>query len=143
MAEIGLRGFLELAQDHRGDFGRRELLAVDLDLYQFLSAANDLVGNELFLGLHLGMPTSHETLDGVDGAPRVGDCLAFRWIADESFAFIGEGDDAWSQAQTFLVGDDFCLAPFHDGDDGVRRAQVDADDFFFSHNELSFQASKD
>ena len=38
----------------------------------------------------------------------------------------------------FLVGDDLDLAAFHDGDDGVGRAQVDADDFFFCHVLCSF-----
>ena len=33
----------------------------------------------------------------------------------------------------FLVGDDLDLAPFHDRDDGVGGAEVDADDFFFCH----------
>ena len=48
VAQVGLGGFLELAQDHRRDFRRRVLLAVDVDLDQFVGAADDLVGDQLF-----------------------------------------------------------------------------------------------
>ncbi len=84
------------------------------------------------------MPAAHEALDRVDGAPRVGDGLPLGRVADEAVALVGERDDAGRQAIAFLVGDDLDLAAFHDGDDGVRGAEVDADDFFFSHGCISF-----
>ena len=55
----------------------------------------------------------------------VRDRLPLRGIADEpvSSPLSGERDDAGSQAMPFLVGDDLGLAPFHDGDAGVRGAE--------------------
>ena len=89
------------------------------------------------------MAPAHEALDRVDGAPRVGDGLALGRVADEAFALVGEGDDAGRQAVAFLVGDDLDLAAFHDRDDRVGGAQVDADDFFsFCHVFCSFLGSR-
>ena len=53
VAQVSLGGFLELAQDHRGDFGRRVLLAVDVDLDQLVGPADDLVRHQLLFGLRL------------------------------------------------------------------------------------------
>ena len=53
VAQVGLGGFLELAQDHRRDFRRRVLLAVDVDLDQLVRPADDLVGDELLFGSRL------------------------------------------------------------------------------------------
>ena len=44
----------------------------------------------------------------------------------------GERDDRRRQPPAFGVGDDHGLAAFHDGDNRVGRAQVDADDFAHS-----------
>ena len=134
MAQVGLGRLLELAQDQRRDFRRRVLLAVDVDLDQFVRSADDLVGDQLLFGLHLVVAPAHEALDREDGAPGVGDRLPLGRVADQPVALVGEGDDAGRQPVAFLVGDDLDLAPFHDGHDGVGRSQVDADDFFaFCH----------
>ena len=79
------------------------------------------------------MPPAHEALDRVDGAARVGDRLPLGRVADQPIALVGEGHHAGRQAVAFLIGDDLDLAAFHDRHDRVRRAQVDADDFFFCH----------
>ena len=110
MPEVGLGGLLQLAQDHRRDFRRRELLAVDLDLHEVVRPADDLVRDELLLGLDLVVPAAHEALDRVDGALRVGDRLPLGRVADEAVALVGEGDDAGRQPVAFLVGDDLDLA---------------------------------
>ena len=135
--EVGFGGFLELAQHHRRDFRRRELLAVDVDLHEVVRPADDLVRDELLLALHLVVPAAHEPLDRVDRALRIGDGLPLGRIADEPVALVGERDDARRQPVAFLVGDDLDLAAFHDGDDRVRGAEVDADDFLFSHGVIS------
>src|SRR5262249_10949781 len=54
-------------------------------------------------------------------------------FADQAVPLVGKGDHAGGQAVALLVGDDLDLAAFHDRDDGVRRAQVDADDFLLCH----------
>src|SRR5262249_20316932 len=88
---------------------------------------------ELLLGLHLVVAPAHEALDRVDCAPRVGDRLPLGRVAHQALALVGEGDDARRQAVAFLVRNDLDLAALHDGHDRVRRAQVDADDFFLCH----------
>ncbi len=55
--------------------------------------------------------------------------LAFGDLADEPFAGLGEGDDGRRGARAFLIRDDRRLAAFHDRDDRVGGAEVDADNF--------------
>ena len=138
VAQVGLGRLLELAQDHRRDFRRRVVLAVDVHLDQLVGAADDLVGHQLLFAWHFLVAPAHEALDRVDGAPRVGDRLPLGRVADQAVALVGEGDDAGRQAIAFLVGDDLDLAAFHDGHDRVGRAQVDADDFFLLPSLCSF-----
>ena len=64
---------------------------------------------------------------------RVGDGLALGLVADEPVALVGERDDGRGEAVAVLVRDDLDLGPLHHGDDRVRGAEVDADDFLFSH----------
>src|SRR5204863_302071 len=89
VAQVSLGGFLELAQNHRGDFGRGELLVVDIDLNELAGAADDLVGDQLFFGLDFVVTAAHEALDGVNRAARVGDRLPFGRVADQAFALVG------------------------------------------------------
>ena len=85
------------------------------------------------------MPPAHEALDRVDGARRVGHRLPPGGLADEDVALIGERDDARRQPVAFGVRNDLRFFAFHDGDDRVGRAQIDADDFFTcSHDLCSF-----
>jgi NAD-specific glutamate dehydrogenase. len=48
---------------------------------------------------------------------------------------LGERDDRRRQPSAFGVGDHHGFAAFHDRDDGVGGAQIDADDF--AHDDLS------
>ena len=50
VAQIALRGFLELAQDQRRDLRRRVILAVDVHLHKIARPADDLVGDHLLFG---------------------------------------------------------------------------------------------
>ena len=72
---------------------------------------------------------AHEALDREDRVLRVGDGLPLGDLPDQPLAGLGERDDRRRQPPAFRIGDDDGLAAFHDGDDGVGRAQVDADDF--------------
>ena len=136
MPEIGLGCFFELAQNRRGDFRRRILFTVDIDLHEVVWPADDLVRNQLLFRFDLIVPATHEALDRVDGAPRVSDGLALGGVADQPIALIGEGDNARGEAVAFLIGDDLHLAAFHHSDDGIGRAQIDANDLFSCHDEL-------
>src|SRR5439155_18474696 len=73
--EIGFRGLLEFAKNQRGNLWRRELLAVDVHFDQVVWPAGDLVWDELLFRLDFIVPASHEALDRIDGAPRIGDRL--------------------------------------------------------------------
>ena len=105
LAEVGLRVALELLQHERADLLRGEVLVVDLLLP---------VG-------------AHVALDGADRAVDVGDGLPLGDLTDEDLAGLGEGDDRRGGARALGVGDDGGFSTLEYGDDGVRRAQVDAD----------------
>ena len=59
----------------------------------------------------------------------IGDRLTLGDLADEPLAVLGEADDGRGRPTAFGVRDDDWVAAFHDGDDRVRRAQVDSNDF--------------
>ena len=129
VAEIVLGRLLHLLEDHRGDFGRRVLLAGDLDRGEPVGAGFDLVRDALDFFLDFIHPASHEPLDGEDGLLGVGDRLALGDLADQPLAVLGERHDRRRGAAAFGVRDDDGVAAFHDGNDGIGRAKVDADDF--------------
>ena len=132
LAEVGLGVALQLLQDHRADLGRAEGLPVP-ELHDDavgLRVLDHLVRDEVLAALHLGVvpAATHEALDAEDRVLGVGDGLALRHLAHQPLPVLGEGDDRWCDAGALRVGDDLRLAALHGGDDGVRRAQVDADD---------------
>ena len=105
LAEVGLGVALELLQHERADLLRGERLVVDL-------------------GVPVG---AHVALDRTDGAVDVGDRLALGHLADEHLAGLGERDHGRGRAGAFRVCDDGGFATLEDGDDAVRRPEVDAD----------------
>ena len=98
VAQIRFGRFLQLAQNHRRDFGRRVLLVRHANLDVVLRPADDLVGDHLLFGGHFAVPPAHETLDRIDGLLGIGDDLPAGRLADEHVAFVGERDDARRQA---------------------------------------------
>ena len=50
-------------------------------------------------------------------------------VADKAFSALRERHDRGRQAAAFRIGDDNRFAAFHDRDDRVGSAQIDADDF--------------
>ena len=130
VAEVGLGRLLQLAERLGGDLRRGELFVADLDLHVVVGGAGDAVGDHLFFRGHLVVAAAHEPLDGVDGLGGVGDGLAARGFADEGFALIRERNDRRREAGALGIGDDLGFLAFHHGDNGVGRAEVDADDLF-------------
>src|SRR4029079_17201074 len=90
VAEVGLGVGLQLAEDHRADLGRAELLAARVHASVPVGACDDLVGDDRLLLTHLGLLAAHEALDGEDGVLRVGDSLALRDRAEHPPARGGE-----------------------------------------------------
>ena len=132
LAEVGLRVGPQLLKDHRADLGRGVALAVresDADAVR-LRILLDLVGHEILAALHLEVVPSaaHEALDRIDRVGGVGDRLALRQLADQPLAGLRERDDRRHRPTALRGRDDRRLAALHDGDDRVRRAEVDSDD---------------
>jgi hypothetical protein len=86
---------------------RRVILAVDLDV----------------------KIRTHLPLDRGDGAIRIGDGLALRELSHEPLAGFGECHHRRGRTRPFGVGDNGGRRALHYGDDGIRRAEVDADHF--------------
>ena len=88
-----------------------------------------LYGTRFDLVLHLADLAAHEALDREDRVLRVGDGLALGDLADEPLAVLREADDGRGRAPAFGVRDHDRIAAFHHRDDGVRGAEIDANDF--------------
>src|SRR5664280_2521634 len=75
---------------------------------------------------------THEALDGVDGVAWVGDGLTLGQLAHETFCGLRESDNRRDRSTALSRRDDSRLSAFHHCHDGVRRAQVDANDLAHS-----------
>ena len=130
LAEIAFRGFLHLLQRESRDFGRCVLLVAALDPSVIVFRRHDRIGHhvDVLLDRRVVHRAADQALDGKKGVVRVGDGLAFRRLADEALAILGEGDDGRGGPGAFGILDDLCLAVLHDSHTGVGRTQVDADD---------------
>src|SRR6185312_617946 len=120
---------------HRGDFGRRVPLALNLDHGLVVRSGDDLIRNAFDLLGDLGHLASHEALDGEDGVLWVGHRLTLGDLADQTLAVLREPDHRRRDAPALGVWDDHGIAAFHHGDDRVRCSQVDTD-YFFGHSFL-------
>ena len=109
-AQISLCVSLQLLQDHRGNFLRGVLLAVDVDL---------VVG-------------AHVTLDGRDGALVVRDRLTLCDLTDHTLAGLRERHNGRGGAVAFRVCDNDGLAAFHNCYTAVGSTKIDANNF--THN---------
>ena len=128
LAELGLGVALQLLEDHRGDLGRRVLLAVGLHARVAVRARDDAIGDDRHLLGHLGRLAAHEALDGEDRVLGVGDRLALRRRADEALSVLRERDDGRRGAPALGVLEDRRVAAFEDGHARVGRAEIDTDD---------------
>ncbi len=105
VAEVFLRGALELAEDEGADFLRAVGFPAELH----------------------GAVGAHEALDGEDGVLRGGNRLIFCGPADDELARRIDADGAGHGALG-ADRDDFELALADDRDGGIGGAEVDADD---------------
>ena len=96
-ADIRLRVGLQLGKDHGGDLLRRVGLVVDPH----------------------SVVAAHLSLDGGDGAVRLGDGLTLCHLTDHSFAGLAEGDHRGGGSGAFRVGDHDGLAALNDRYAGV------------------------
>jgi hypothetical protein len=64
----------------------------------------------------------------MDRLLRVGDSLALGDLAHQPLSVLGEGDDGRRRSPTLGVRDDDRVATLHHRNDGVRGAEVNAND---------------
>src|SRR6266446_387535 len=128
LAEVVLGRPLQLLQDLRADLRRAPLLSLDLHHGVAVVRLDDLERNAPALVGRLLELAAHEALDGVDGVLRIGDRLPAGDLADQDLAVLAEADDGRGEPVALLVLDHLRVAPLHDRDHRVRRAQVDSND---------------
>src|SRR2546430_2005033 len=128
LAEVVLGRTLQLLQDLRADLRGAPLLSLDLHHGVAVVRLDDLERNPPSLVGSLLELAAHEALDGVDGVLRIGDRLPAGDLADQDLSVLAEADDGRGEPVALLVLDHLRVAPLHDRDHGVRRAQVDSDD---------------
>ncbi len=110
LSQISLGICLQLREDHSADFLGGVALAVNGDVVIF----------------------THVTLDGRDGAVRVGNSLTLCHLANHPLAGLGEGHHGRSGAVAFGVGNDSRLTAFQHGYAGIGSTKVNTDNF--THN---------
>jgi len=111
LAQIGLGGFLHLAQNHGGDLlGGEDLGALrrvhaNVGLRVLL---DNLEGEELDVVLHIGVGplATDQTLGIEDSVLRVGGQLILGGISNETLTVGGEGHVGGSDAVALIVGND-------------------------------------
>ena len=102
----------QLLQNHCGDFLRSVLLAVNFYL----------------------VIRTHVTLDGGNGAFRIGNCLPLCNLTNQTFAVLGETNNRWGGSCTFCVRDYDCVTAFHNSNTRVCCTQVNTNNL--SHNKI-------
>ena len=107
LSEISLCVRFQLLQHHGGDFLRCISLVVD---------------GYFVVGAHL-------TLDGRDGAVRVGDGLALCDLADHTLAVLGKRHDRRSGTGAFRIRDDDRFAALEHSHAAVGCSEIDTDNF--------------
>ncbi len=92
-------------------------------------------GSRLASSLTSSEPLAHEPLDRIHGPRRVGQQTTLGFAADVDRAVLGRRrDDRRHQRVVAAIADDDRRAVLHEGDEAVRRAEVDADDFRHAHS---------
>lgn len=116
-AQLRFRVGLELGEDHRRDFLRRESLwlAFDLDLNVGIAVGgfDELVRYAVFFRADFVILATHEALHRENGVCGVRDRLALGGLADQAFAGFREGHDRWCCACSLGVLQHDGLTGFH------------------------------
>ncbi len=129
LAEVILCGLLQLLQHHRGDFRRRVFLAAGLDPHVAVVCGNDVIRDALLFAGDFGEFPPDEPLDRKNCVFGIGDGLTLGHLPYQPLTFFSERDDRRSDPRAFLVDEHGGLAALHHRHDGVRRAEVDSNDF--------------
>src|SRR5439155_22244893 len=86
-------------------------------------------GKVLRLVLHIFTAFAHEALHRIGRSPRIGQQPALRFAADDDRVVVADPGDRRHERIAALVADDERHAVLHLGDERVRSAEIDSDDF--------------
>ena len=130
-AEIGFGGLFHFLQDEGGNLAGAVFRALDLDPGVAVIAVDDLVGDKALVLFHhrVVIAPSDQALDGEQGVFGVGDGLALGRLADQPFAARRKSDHRRRRARAFGIFDDLGLRALHHRDAGIRRTEINANDF--------------
>ena len=129
LAEVSFGRFAQFHQDERGEFLGKVFAIADADHDAAIGGIFvDFEGVFLFVFADFLSEAADEALGGGDGALRLRGSLTTGDLADDDVAVFHEGDDRRGLGLTFGIENDARLAPFDHGDDGIGRAEIDADD---------------
>ena len=98
LGEERLGPVLQLAEDERGDLGRREFAVAEPDADDAAGFAADPEREMFGLVLHVLAALAHEPLHRVGGAARVGQQAALRLPPDMDLPVVADRDDRRDQA---------------------------------------------
>ena len=100
-----------------------------------LSPAMILYGTRSMSFLHhrIGEAAADQALDRKERVLGVGHRLAFRRLADQALARLGECNHRGRRAHALAILDHLGIPAFHHGDAGIRRAEIDTDDLAHGH----------
>ncbi len=130
------RAPLQLAQHERRNLRRRELAVAEADANDAARVAADAKREIGRFVLHVVDALAHETLDRVRGPRRLGrEQPPLRLTSDVRRSVALDRHDRRHEPVAALVADHERHAVLHVGDQRVRRAEVDSDDFAHSRDQ--------
>ena len=140
--EERLRPMLQLAQDERRDFRRRELAAAESDADHASGFAADPEREMARFVADVLDAFAHEALHRVGRVAGIGQQAALRFASDVHRSALVDRHDRRHQSISALVADDDRRAVLHVCDQRVRGAEIDPDDFAHALSSLSMPPSR-
>src|SRR5262249_7065994 len=128
LPEVVFGGFLELLEDLGAHFGRRNVLAANVESAVSIARTDDFVGDAPRLLPDLLEASANEAFGAKNRVFRVRDRLTFGDLPNQDLTLFVPGDHARRDPRPLFIDDNLGLAALHDRNDAVGRTQVDADD---------------
>src|SRR5262252_5756081 len=120
---------LQIAQDERGDLRRRELAVAEPDLDDTARLAGHPERQQAGLLAYVVRALAHEALDGVHGPRRIRQQAPLGFAPHVDSAVFSRGNNGGHEGVVAAIADHDWRAVFHVGDEAVRGAEIDADNF--------------
>ena len=132
LTEVRFGISFELLQDHRRDFRRTILFALNLYPGIAITGSDNFIGYQPSITIHLGIIVlaAHKALDRVDRIFRIGDSLTLRYFANKSLTTFVHSHNRGCGTRAFRVRNDDRLSTFHNSDTRVCRSQIDSNNLW-------------